>query len=67
MENGWLISDSEEDYTNEQCDDAIRSIQGSDEPDPNATVSQRVFFAARDGMALTLYALLANQARPEQV
>ena len=37
------------------------------EPDSNATLSQRVFHAAKDGMALTLYALLANQARPQQV
>ena len=41
--------------------------QFGNELDSNATLSQRVFHAAKDGMALTLYALLANQARPQQV
>ena len=43
------------------------SAQEHNEPDSNATLSERVFHAAKDGMALTLFALLADQARPQQV
>ena len=67
MENGRDMSDSEDDsIINTDDTSSVNSINNN-EPDTNATISQRVFFAARDGMALTLYALLADQARPQQV
>ena len=57
------------DEANNINDFASTLINGTanNEPETNATLSQRVFHAAKDGMALTLYALLANQARPQQV
>ena len=57
------------DETTNINDFASTLINGTanNEPETNATLSQRVFHAAKDGMALTLYALLANQARPQQV
>ena len=66
-------SDSEGDGSPDESsninDFASTLINGTanNEPETNATLSQRVFHAAKDGMALTLYALLANQARPQQV
>ena len=68
MENGRNISDSEDDSDELNLDDinSIKSINNN-EPDTDATISQRVFHAAKDGMALTLFALLADQARPQQV
>ena len=74
MENDrHSASDSEGDSSPDEASDinefAATLVNGTavDEPDTDATLSQRVFHAARDGMALTLYALLANQARPQQV
>ena len=67
MENDRNISDSEDDsILNFDDANSIESINNN-EPDTNATISQRVFYAAKDGMALTLFALLADQARPQQV
>ena len=61
--------ESSHDETTSINDFASTLINGTanNEPETNATLSQRVFHAAKDGMALTLYALLANQARPQQV
>ena len=63
-DNGDVVDGPEDDAS-----DTIPSFSGQEhnEPDSNATLSERVFHAAKDGMALTLFALLADQARPQQV
>ena len=63
-DNGDVVDGSEDDAS-----DTTPSFSGQEhnEPDSNATLSERVFHAAKDGMALTLFALLADQARPQQV
>ena len=69
MENNRNTSDSEDDTAldNFLSKNSILNGPALNEPDTNATISQRVFDAAKDGMALTLFALLADQARPQQV
>ena len=69
MENNKNTSDSEDDAAldNYLSKTSILNGPAVNEPDTNATLSQRVFHAAKDGMALTLFALLADQARPQQV
>ena len=69
MENNRNASDSEDDSALDISLSKTSILNGPslNEPDTNATLSQRVFHAAKDGMALTLFALLADQARPQQV
>ena len=63
MENNRNASDSED----ESALDTMLNGPALNEPDTNATLSQQVFHAAKDGQGLTLFTLLADQARPQQV
>ena len=69
MESRRSQSSDSEDYDIDLAytEKSVLNATAQNEPDTNATLSQRVFHAAKDGMALTLFALLADQARPQQV
>ena len=70
MENGGKVENNplSEEFADQYSysNDSITMINDS-EPETNASISQRVFHAAKDGLAVSLYALLADQARPQQV
>ena len=43
-----------------------RDGEVGNEPHPNTSLRHRVYYAARDGLHVTLYTLLADQATPQQ-
>ena len=70
MENGDKVENNplSEEFADQYSysNDSI-TLHNDNEPKTDASVSQRVFHAAKEGLAVSLYALLADQARPQQV